>query len=135
MRHRAALLSAAVAATVLAGGVVLAVAAPQTIKLTSVQVTSKQSSKGFTGTDNVLQNGKKVGTDTLSCVFATSVCKVTVKLPKGSINARFVTKANATGGTLTITGGTGAYEGAKGTGSFQNLNKQGSRTAVTLNLK
>ena len=76
-----------------------------------------------------------MGTDKITCVFAGGRCKVAITLSTGVINVAFVTQADATGGPLKVVGGTGSYKGATGAGTYTQLNKDGSRTAVTLNLK
>ena len=132
MRRTLALLSAA---ALLGGGAAAAVAAASTLSFTSKTV---RQSAVFTSTDDVFQGGKKVGSDRIVCTSAsetTANCRVLVTLPKGTIRATFVSKDNASSGTLTVVGGTRGYKGATGTGTYKNLNKAGTQTAVTLNLK
>jgi hypothetical protein len=123
-------------AAVLVAGAALAAAAPQTIAFTSVTASQKQTKTGFTSVSNDFQGKTKVGQDRLKCIFKGNVgaCAVTVTRSDGTIKAAFTIKGNPTGGPLKVVGGTGAYAGAGGTGTYKNLNKSGSRTAVTLKL-
>jgi len=123
---------------VLGSGAALAAAATTTLKLTSVQTSAKQTSTSFSSTENVFRNGKKVGTDRLKCTFGRvkSPCTVALTITgKGTINLRFTTTMGSSGGPLTIAGGSGTYDGVTGTGSYKNLNNEGTRTAITLKLQ
>ena len=131
------LLALAAATAALTAGAALATAAPQTMSFTSVTVSQKQTKTGFSSVSTDLVAGKKVGTDRLVCTYAgkdKARCKVTVIRPKGTIAIAFTTTQTSTGGPLTITGGTGSWSGATGTGTYKNLDKNGSKTAVTLKL-
>jgi hypothetical protein len=126
------------AMAILCCGAALASAATTTLKFTTVQTSDKQTSTGFSSTESVFQNGKKVGTDRLNCIFGRVRARCTVGLTitgKGTIKLRFTVTEGSSGGPLTIAGGTGTYEGATGTGSYRNLNNEGTRTAVTLKLQ
>jgi len=126
------------ATAVLGSGAALAAAATTTLKLTSVQASTKQTSTTFSSTENVFQNGRKVGTDRLKCTFGRVRARCTVALTitgKGTVDLRFTTTMDSSGGPLTITGGSGTYEGVTGTGSYKNLNSEGTRTAITLKLQ
>lgn len=129
------LIAVGAAVGVLGAGAVAA-NATTTISFISVTKSEKETRNGYMAKDEVRQNGKKIGTDTLTCKFAKNraQCRVVVKLAKGSITATFTGSAQGTGGPLKIVAGTGAYAGATGTGSYKNLNKQGTRTRVTLRL-
>lgn len=132
MKRMLVLLSAAAA---LGGGVLLATASPSTLTFTSQ---TKSQTATFTSTDDVLQGAKKIGTDKVVCTSNgsnTASCKLTVTLAKGTINGTFTSTENASSGPIKVVGGTGAYEGATGTGTYKNLNKDGTKTAVTLKLK
>jgi hypothetical protein len=126
----------ATAAAVLTAGAALATGA-STIAFTSVTTSQDETKTGFVTRDNVLQAGKKVGTDVLRCTFARGKarCRVTVTLPKGTVVATFTAAPESSGGTLKVVDGTGAYADATGTGTYRNLNEQGTRTAVTLRLR
>ena len=127
---------AVVAATAaLGGGAALALAASSG----TLSFTSQTTSQKFTSvsTDDVIQGGKKIGTDRVVCrqVSETkAACSVTVTLAKGTILATF-TGGPQNSGPIKVTGGTGAYEGATGTGTYKNLNKDGTKTAVVLKLR
>jgi hypothetical protein len=120
---------ALVAATAVLGGATagLAVAAPSTLKFTT-RTTSPQNAA--VTREDVLQGGKKIGTDTVAC--KQTGCKVRLVLAKGTIRLTFNPTGNS--GPLHVVGGTGAYKGATGTGAYRSLNQDGSRTAVTLRL-
>ena len=126
---------ALVAATAAVGGAAaLAVAAPSTLNLTT-QTTSQKAV--FTLTEDVFQGGKKVGTDRVVCSAASEAkanCKVTVTLPKGTILATFTSTENSSSGPLKVVGGTRGYKDATGTGTYKNLNKDGTKTSVTIKL-
>jgi hypothetical protein len=110
----------------------------QTLKFISVQkksVVFTKSSGGQQDTD-VNAAGKTVGFDML--YFAI------VSATTGNVNATIDTAGGFLYGTLTynvktgaitngkVTGGTGAFTGATGTIKAKNLNKSGTRTAVTI---
>jgi hypothetical protein len=132
MRRTLALLTATAA---LGGGAaVLAVAAPSTLNLTT-RATGERAT--FVSTEDVFQGGKKVGTDRVSCTSVSETkasCQVTVTLAKGTIVATFTSTQRSSGGALKVVGGTGAYDGATGSGTYRNLNQKGTKTSVTLKL-
>jgi hypothetical protein len=130
-----ALATLAAAAAVLTAGAVVATGAT-TIAFTSVTKSQGDAKNGFIAREDVLQSGRKVGTDVVRCTFARGKarCRVTVTLPKGTVVATFTGSDQSSGGPLKIVDGTGAYADATGTGTYRNLNQQGTRTAVTLRL-
>jgi hypothetical protein len=80
----------------------------------------------FLTTDEVYQQGRKVGDDAAVCQFMADLgqaggrfqCVATLSLPEGQLTAQGLVTLTQTGGqpvTLAITGGTGAYAGARGT--------------------
>jgi hypothetical protein len=80
----------------------------------------------FAFSDNILQNGKKIGTDGGTCTIVNlgsklvrTQCLVTVSLPKGDLTVQGIAVfplANVPNkpSTLAITGGTRAYRTAQG---------------------
>ena len=107
---------------------------PSTIHILSVARSQRQTMRGFMSRQDVLRGGVKIGTDVVSCVFArTDRCSVAMSLPGGTLALTF-RNPEASVGSLTIVGGTGAYAHAGGTGAYRNLDKEGNRTAVTLRL-
>ena len=130
--------SALVVGAFLVGAAAQAAVSSQVITFTAVQVSEKHpSDTSFIIKDNDLVNGKKVGTDTLSCSIVSQTkanCKIVIARKDGTIKASFVLPFTASKGAGTITGGTGAYAGAKGTFSYKNLNDEGTRTSVVLKL-
>jgi hypothetical protein len=110
----------------------------EVIKLTAVTVSEKQPSETkFISNDNVIIGGKKSGTDTLNCTVVTqtkATCKIVIKLSSGTIKAKMTIKFTASKGSGTVTGGSGDYAGAKGSFTWKNLNKEGTRTAVAVTL-
>jgi len=131
-----ALATLAGTAAVLAAGAALATGAT-TVAFTSVTKSQGETKSGFVSREDVLQGGRKVGTDVLRCTFAgrKARCRVTVTLPKGTVVATFTTTEESNGGALKVVDGTGAYADATGTGTYRNLNAQGTRTTVTLRLR
>jgi len=127
----------ATAAAAMASGSVLAAASPTTIAFTSVQTHSTQTMSGFGSRDTDFQGTKRIGHDHIACVFttrSTAACRAIVVLATGAVKVRFTVGGSTRQGALRVTGGTGAYAGATGTGSFKNLDRAGTRTAVTINL-
>ena len=109
------------------------------IRLTSVQVSEQHpDDRTIIVKNNDVINGKKVGHDTLTCKVVAQKnkvrCSIAVVLSAGKLTGRFVQSFSASGGKGTITGGTGRYAGAKGTFTFKNLNREGSRTGVVVTL-
>ena len=123
-----------IAAAVLGAGAGLALSAPTTLDLVT---TTRSSTTTFTVTDDVAQNGKKVGTDHIVCRTVSqtaATCRVTLTLAKGTLLGTFMESQDANSGPVKVVGGTGAYKGATGTGTYKSLNKAGTKTAVTLRL-
>ena len=137
---------AAVGAAVLISGGALAVPAlassakpvTHTIKFISVQKASiglGTMSGGQQDTD-VNAKGKAVGFDMLyfqGTAASTATVYATVDAAGGFLYGTLVyhTKTGAINGGK-VTGGTHAYSGATGTITVKNLNKAGTRTAVTI---
>ena len=84
--------------------------------------------------DDFIGSGQ-VGHDQLTCKVGR--CDVVFTFSQGSLAHGTVTgwfAPSGNHGTGTVTGGTGSYAGMKGSFVWKNLNKQGSRTSVTLQL-
>src|SRR5262249_54474391 len=107
----------------------------QTIAITSVQVSQAKVGGKYVIKDNDFILRKQVGHDQLTCSQTRCgiVLTFTTVLQPGTITGWF--KPVGTSGTGTITGGTGSYAKATGGFSWKNLNKAGSRTAVTLSIE
>ena len=95
---------------------------------TTIRVSAKSTSFNQVGqgigsvitlTDDLFQNGKKVGTDVVACVVTgpgnVQQCYATDTLPKGEISSMGPSDPAQTRFTVGITGGTGAYRDARGT--------------------
>ena len=135
---RRALATAALAVVMLGGSSVLANAAGRTLSLTSVQIREKVTSTGLTIWDNDMRAHKRIGHDRLICRFTprrTAACTIAFVLADGTLHASTELAEVQTHGTIRVLGGTGAYRGATGNGTFKNLNKAGTRTLVILNLR
>ncbi|HJU49104.1 MAG TPA: hypothetical protein VJ689_13275 [Gaiellaceae bacterium] len=137
MRQASLVLALLLAASLLTATAQAARAA-EVVKFTAVTVSEKQpSEKTFISNDNVLIGGKKAGTDRLTCTVVSqtrATCKILIKLAGGTINAKMGITFTQSKGTGAITGGSGDYAGAKGSFTWKNLNKEGTRTAVVLTL-
>jgi len=119
-----------------------ALASPQsatthTLKFTSVQVKSINFSKTSFGQSDVDLNKahKKIGFDTLNGVFdpKTGSVKIDVAIDtKGGFMYFHLHSTSESTFAGKMTGGTGKFKHAHGTLVASNLNKSGSRTAVTI---
>ena len=131
-------LVAALVAAVLVTGAAQAAGGSKIIRLTSVQVSEQHpNNQLIIIKNNDVINGKKVGHDTLTCKVVEqrkANCSIAIALAAGKLNGKFVQSFSASSGKGTITGGTGNYTGAKGTFTFRNLNREGSRTGVVVTL-
>jgi hypothetical protein len=144
MKHRIAI--AAIATTAALGGacafLVPAASASTAVKSHTVTFTSvEEAAHNYSRTVSSQQDkdvngsGKVIGYDMLYTVFnpKTETAKLTFT---AVLNGGFVYGvANASSSPVThgtITGGTGAFEGAKGTILAKNLNAAGTKTAITI---
>jgi hypothetical protein len=132
-----ALMFAVVLGVLLTGTGVQAAGAAKVVRFIAVQVSQKDKKNGFVIKDNDFVGGKKVGTDTLNCTLVNrskANCILLVVRPSGTIKGTLVLSFSASQGKGKVTGGTGAYAGARGTLTFKNLNENGTRTSVVLTL-
>jgi hypothetical protein len=115
----------------------LAVAKPKTVAFTSVVTTYQQSQSRYTSVGDLYQRGKKVGQGHYVCALSgdTGKCTAHAKLPKGTIVFKYVYDFSSPAGPVTVTGGTKAYAGAHGTGTYTPLNALDSRTAIKLHIQ
>ena len=128
-------IGAAVTTTFVAAGPSLASGNTKTLKFVSVEIVSHEiDSTHFIGADKVKQNGNLVGTDSLSCVAATSgqtfKCNVAAAFKGGEIYASFTEQSNGSL-TGTVTGGTRQFTGATGTVSGTSTSKNTESVTVT----
>jgi hypothetical protein len=115
-----------------------AAAAPETISFVSVQVSTHGSGHTAVSVDNDYRGKTKIGHDTLTCNIVNARlarCLLAVTLAKGTIRGRLDLRRSSDEGPITITGGTGRYKDAKGTGKYRILNESGTRTSMALHLK
>jgi hypothetical protein len=111
-------------------------AATHTLKFTSITKSQTNFSKSQFGQADVDKSGGKIiGFDTLNIKFIpktnTGKGNVVVNLKAGFINSTL--KISSTGAiTGKLTGGTGKFKNVTGTLAATNLNKAGTRTAVTI---
>jgi hypothetical protein len=108
-----------------------------TLKFTSVQVKSINFAKTSFGQSDVDLNkaNQKVGFDTLNGVFNpnTGAVKIDVSFDtKGGFMYFHLHSTSPTTFAGTMTGGTGKFQNSQGTLVARNLNKAGTRTAVTI---
>ena len=125
-------------AVVMAALVVPSVAnatAAETIRLTTVETSSRATDAGFTFKEKLYQGGKLVGRGKGLCVIVTVEvfdCKITLTLPDGKIvlSTRI---AGANRGTFKVVSGSGEFQGATGTGTWRNLPNDKTRVTIRLN--
>ena len=84
-------------------------------------------------------SGKAAGTLMATCTFTprrgTLLCDGVFKLASGTISGTGISSASSRKTTISITGGTGAYEGARGSvTSVDRTNKQNSPADDTIHL-
>jgi hypothetical protein len=92
---------------------------------------------GVRSTEDIVRGGRTIGTNVVTCRFTrhADLCRMAMRLPQGTIVARYVQTGMRGAGVLHVTGGVGAYEHATGSGSwYRYLDRTGTRTAVTLRL-
>jgi hypothetical protein len=140
MNRRASLVAIAVVASLVVAG---AGRAATTLKLVTVETSSDATETRFRVTEDLFQNGKKIGTDRIVCKQASradliTICRITYFLPAGTLLASVrlsVSDAARDRIVLTVTGGTGDYANATGAGSIRDLPGKGrDKTTVTLHL-
>lgn len=132
---RALALSAALVAA--AAALPVAASAAETIRYTSVTTKETESRQGLVIIGKAVKGGEKIGTDRLKCTFGPGggTCTYVVKLAEGSIRGTTKVSENSQSGPIKVVGGTGEYAGAKGAGSYRNVNPAGTRTGIVLNLR
>jgi hypothetical protein len=127
--------------------------AATTIKVTEKQVTfalDDVAPKGFSVGDTVTlsnsltdtSDGSAAGYDTVQCVVERVLnpvresgllqCFATVRLARGTLTVQGNLWQNNTSSTLAVTGGTGAYEGAKGNVALPPQTNAGNQLTITL---
>lgn len=135
MRRATAFL--ATAALIGAASVPLAAGAPSTISYVSVVKSYQQSKTDYRSVGDLYQGERQIGQANYSCALSATQGKCTGRatLPKGTLALRYVYVFASPAGPVTITGGTGAYAGARGTGTYTPLNPLDSRTRITLHIR
>ncbi len=79
--------------------------------------------------------GDDTGTDRGTCTFigqATALCTIQLKLSKGTLTAQALLPARSTNTPVAITGGTGSYNGARGTALLTDLPRNRADIRITL---
>lgn len=127
------------AATVSALCVPLASAKSRTVSFVSVVKDYHQSGSHYTAVADLYRKGKKVGAVRYACTFDTkqATCKGTIRatLSNGTLRLRYVyLSADPGRTTIKVVGGTGAYAGTRGTGTYTPLNRADSRQRIMLRL-
>ena len=85
--------------------------------------------------DSVRADDGSTGRDVGQCTVinrTTALCHVQAVLPTGQLGFQFWINPRANSGSGEVTGGTGAYAGARGTFTFRDLGRR--RTDVTITL-
>lgn len=139
MRH-ATVACLIVAATVSALCVPLASAKSRTVTFVSVVKDYQQAGSHYTAVGNLYRGKTKVGAVRYACTFDTkqATCKGTIRatLSNGTLRLRYVyVSANPARTTIKVVGGTRAYAGTRGTGTYTPLNHADSRQRITLRLR
>ena len=111
--------------------------ATHTLRFTSVQLKSINFGKTHFGQSDVDINKahKKVGFDTLNGAFNPSTGSVKIDVAFDTMGGFMYFHLHSTSQTTfagPMTGGTGKFKHAHGTLTAKNLNKTGTRTAVTI---
>jgi hypothetical protein len=103
-----------------------------TMKVVARHLASKQLGHNrLVETDKILTAGKVIGFSANTCAFdfstSTAKCAIAVALQRGQLRARVTVNADAADGSAkgVIVGGTGAYQGARGTVSSVPGHRQG----------
>ena len=127
------------AATVGALCVPLASAKSRTVSFVSVVKDYQQSGSRYTAVGELYRGKTKAGAVSYACTFDTkqATCKGTIRatLSDGTLRLRYVyVSADPGRTTIRVVGGTGAYAGARGTGTYTPLNHADSRQRITLRL-
>jgi hypothetical protein len=111
--------------------------ADHTLKLTSVELKSTEFGKTKFGQSDVDRNnaGKKIGFDTLNGMFNPKTGAVKIDVAFDTKDGFMYFHLHSTSESTfegAMTGGTGKFKHAQGTLEATNLNKSGTRTAVTI---
>jgi hypothetical protein len=105
------------------------------LKFTAVmQKQTRLGKTGFAEDEKDVKNGKVIGFDVINATFiSSSTAKGGVTLStKGGFLYGTLKFTNNPVTTGKVTGGTGKFKGATGTITGKDLNKKGTRTAVTI---
>lgn len=111
-------------------------ASSHTYKFTSINQKEVDGSNSAADADNDYVQGKLTGFDTDYGTYNTQTKKldvdVTVTTTSGILYGYATGALGSTTFHGTVTGGVGAYKNAKGTFTATNLNKSGTKTAITI---
>ena len=132
----------ALAGVIATGGSAKSSAKPRTIVFTAKTAPGGFFTKGrphpgsrFGFTDTVTGSDGSKGHDLGSCtviVRKTALCQVQLVLNTGQLAGQVPLKFSSKTNTGPITGGTGAYDGARGTATAVQVNKKTTKITVTL---
>jgi hypothetical protein len=144
-RTPVALIAAAATTSLVTAAVIAAVGSAQAPTTVSLHLISKsQKGIGFGGNGRPRQGdrfgfgdkvtGDDTGTDRGECTFigTQALCTVVVRLSKGTLTGTGLLSERSTNAPFPITGGTGAYDGARGTVLITDVNSNTTDLKFTL---
>jgi hypothetical protein len=128
------------AAIVSAAAVPLASASPRAVSVVSVVTSATQSGNNYRAAADLYRGKTKVGKAGYTCAQdskgKTCTGTIRVSLSDGTLRLKYAyVSADPGRTTITIAGGTGAYAGARGTGTYTPLNASDSRQALKLRIQ
>ena len=114
----------------------VASAKPATFTAQAYQTSDSHSGNTQHFTETLKANGAVIGTDKIACVLTSASaakCTAVFTFAKGTVMVAGLLKQNQPSTTMTITGGTGAYKGAKGSMALHFLS--GTKSTETFTFK
>jgi hypothetical protein len=131
-----------ISAVALAGLVAapLASAKPRSVSFVSVVTSVKQSTTQYRSVADLYRGKSKVGQVDYACAMDAKqgTCTGTARalLPEGTLRLRYVyVLAHPARTTITVAGGTGAYGGARGAGTYTPLDSLDTHQAIKLRIR
>ena len=115
--------------------------ATEVLTFVAKQHVEKQSATRFTFKEVLFAGGKKVGTDDATCTYVTAKgakqpsgadCTITLHLARGGIVVGVKLRFSTPGGAVRVIGGSKAYAGAAGSGTFKNLPNDDTKIILRL---